>query len=226
MAWFGKYRIVSAEEMRLIDKKTAEEYGVSYSQLMENAGKAVADFILEFNFRKTCAIFCGKGNNGGDGLVAARHLTQNGVSCKIYILNSEKGYNQLVSDNYKKAVSLGIPVQRIDSVNDIHTAEVSSCDFIIDGLLGTGTKGEVTGIFADLIEFINGKNKTVFSIDVPSGINPDKGLFQGHCIKATYTLAIGLPKSGLVKPSAKRHVGQLEVLDIGFPKELLENKVE
>ncbi|MBI4051357.1 MAG: NAD(P)H-hydrate epimerase [Elusimicrobia bacterium] len=227
---FQGYRTVTARQMQEIDQRAQEEFGVSAETLMENAGRAVAEQIFQFvsgmgliPSGAKVVFCCGRGNNGGDGLVAARYLKQREVFSSIWILppSREKGYGPLVSANMERAKQAGIEIQTMDTDLKLLADHFGEADILVDSLLGTGSVGKPAGILKKAIQFMNRVGKPIVAVDIPSGLDPDKGYHGGVFIKARWTLTLGLPKKGLLAAHAQPNVGELRVLDIGFPKELL-----
>jgi len=217
---------VTAEEMRKIDQDATQEWGIKAENLMESAGRKLTVRMLGKRLAEPggkALIFCGHGNNGGDGLVIARYLKAAGVVNKVFIFppKGPPGYGRLVELNLERAMACGVPVITLDSGLTPAIAAMQEADLIIDALLGTGTRGEPEDSMSMLINAINESGKTVVSVDIPSGMNPDTGIPPGACIKATTTFMLGLPKTGLLVPEAARFTGELDVLNIGFPPELI-----
>ncbi len=219
-------KVVSARQMQMIDQRAIGEFGIAGLTLMENAGKKVVEAIrreFEDLKKKKVDIFAGKGNNGGDGLVVARLLNRERVKARVF-LSARK--NELTGDartNLKRALEDKLEIVELSNLAGLKSA-ISESDIIVDALLGTGTKGKVKGFLASLIEILNGENKPIVSIDIPSGLQADKGTVLGVCIKATHTVTLGLPKSGLVFFPGAAYVGKLSIADIGLPRQLLEDE--
>ncbi|MDI6641975.1 MAG: NAD(P)H-hydrate epimerase [Elusimicrobiota bacterium] len=222
------YLSVTAEEMKAIDKKAIEEYGIPSIVLMENAGRKVAEVVAQFIeqncttwiYSPSIAVFCGSGNNAGDGLVAARFLHNWGYKLKIFLLKSPEEFKGDALTNYKIITKLNIPTERFQNEERLSKKLPSLQDYeiIIDALLGTGTKGEVSSEYHSAIETINNAKKTVIAVDIPSGLDANTGRVLGSAVKATITVTMGLPKKGLLEAKAKEFVGKLIVADIGIPK--------
>ncbi len=216
-------KLVTAEEMREIDRRTIEEFGVPGLNLMEKAGGSVAQAATEMlgkSSGKKVAIFAGKGNNGGDGFVAARHLKQKEVKVSLYLLGRKEEVKGDARVNLEKLSQL--PTEIINE-RDVEEAKekVAQSDLIIDAILGTGTKGRVDGLLAEAIKLLNAAAKPIVSVDIPSGLDADGRGPLGVCIKATRTVTMGLPKRGLVLYPGAEYVGELTITDIGIPEELL-----
>ncbi len=213
-------KVVTAEEMREIDRKTIRDYGISGSVLMERAGLAVAEKIRELYERRKVIVLSGGGNNGGDGIVAARNLHEWGWNVKIVLLSRE---NKLSPDcllQYKIAKKSGVPVEFRDYITekDLHSA------LVVDAIFGTGLSKNITGKTAEVILFINASDAPVISVDIPSGISSDTGQIMGEAVKADYTITFGILKRGhLLYPGAD-YTGRFFIEDIGFPEELLHSE--
>lgn len=214
---------VTSRQMRSIDKKATEDYKIPAETLMENAGKAVALEIIKILngvlSDLKCVIACGTGNNGGDGLVAARYLAGEKIKPEVFIPYSKKGYNKLVSSNLKKLSDFGVTADNFDNFEQ----SVKKTDFIVDALLGTGAKGAPRGQLAQVIDMINSAQKKVFAIDIPTGLDADTGKSHQPCIKADYTFTLGFNKKGFLNSDCKKYTGKIKVLDIGFPAELIKS---
>ncbi len=203
---------ITSQEMMVIDTN-CEYYGLSRLQLMENAGKGVAEEIAKrFNPCKV-AIFAGLGNNGGDAFVAARHLK--GFNVEIYLMGSAKDIRtDIALRNFKILKECGF---KIFEVRDSTMLKDIDADVVVDGMLGTGVRGKLRQPYAKAVEIINNSDATVFAVDVPTGLNPDTGEYE-DAVRADYTITFHKAKPGLLK--AKEIVGELIVKDIGIPKEI------
>jgi hydroxyethylthiazole kinase-like uncharacterized protein yjeF len=211
-------RVSRVSEMRELDRKAIEEFGIAAELLMENAGQAVYFALLnEFGVRdKRFVIFCGLGNNGGDGLVVARKIQSSGGMVKVFILGDPGRFKGAAKTNFDIVSRLPIEVQQIESAGEVK-AEVAHCDCIVDAILGTGLTREVTGLYRDVIELINGSEKPVFSVDIPSGVHGDTGKAMGAAVRADVTVTFGLPKIGNVLFPGYDLGGKLYVSHISFP---------
>jgi NAD(P)H-hydrate epimerase len=218
-------RSVTRAEVRELDRRAIEEYGIPGVVLMENAGRAVAEEavkMLPTRDTKRVAILCGKGNNGGDGFVAARHLHNRGVEVRVYLLckveevaSSPDAYTHL-----KIVQKMGLPIKEVPTEGK--TEEVLSglkgFDLLIDALLGTGLTGEVREPYKILIQGLNASGVPILSVDIPSGLDCDGGHVLGAAVRATRTVTFILPKVGFFKGQGPAHVGELVVADIGIPR--------
>jgi NAD(P)H-hydrate epimerase len=212
-------KIVTADEMRDIDRSTIEDYGIPGLVLMERAGLAVASRVKELYPSKRILVLCGGGNNGGDGIVAARNLFNWGFKVTVIIAARKEALSPDCAVQYQIARKMGIPVEfrKTLSEKDIHGAAV------IDAVFGTGLARPVKGDIARLFSFLNNADVPVLAVDMPSGISSDTGEILGEAIMANYTVTFGLPKRGhFIYPGAG-HTGMLFIEDIGFPSKLLES---
>lgn len=221
-------KVVTNQEIREIDRKSIEEYGIPGLVLMENAGSRIfqnlKNIYPDLKLKKII-IFAGPGNNGGDGFVVARHLYNYGTRVKVFTLspfNKIKGKARVNLDIIDKMGIrlIGIESGKLEEVQET----IRGSDLVIDAILGTGLQGKVTGLKAKIIELINHANKEVIAIDVPSGLNVDTGKFEGPCVKATYTITLALPKIGLLFYPGAGYTGKIIVEDIGIPTNLLKSK--
>ena len=211
--------------MRELDRRAAAAFGIPTGILMENAGEAAYNVIQsEFGVAgKKFAVFCGGGNNGGDGFVVARKLFSNGGDVKVILLTGREKYSGAAKQNLAIISKLLFPVKEIRSLNEI-AVDIMSTDAIVDAIFGTGLVRPVAGIFRQVIQLINESRKTVFSLDIASGINGDSGQEMGISIKADYTITFGLPKTGnLLYPGYGRG-GKLYVTHISFPPSLYDDE--
>lgn len=225
---YDGYPAVTAERMRRLDAM-AEARGIPVLDLMENAGKAVAGGTLSWlkagglqPEKSKVVVCCGRGANGGDGLVAARYLAEEGAKVDVFIAAAKKGeeYSPFITTNIDRAKNTGLSIHEYGPTAPLNPC-LADADVVIDALLGTGSSGKPAGAIKDMIQEITRSKKPVLSVDIPSGLHPDTGHHSGVFITAAATFTLALPKRGLLAPHAKKNVGELKVLDIGFPPDLL-----
>jgi ADP-dependent NAD(P)H-hydrate dehydratase / NAD(P)H-hydrate epimerase len=211
-------KVSTVSEMRELDRKAIEELGIAEELLMENAGQAVYFALLnEFGVAgKRFVVFCGLGNNGGDGLVVARKIHSSGGMVKVFILGDPGKFKGAAKLNFDIVSRLPIEARRIESAGETQ-AEIAHCDCIVDAILGTGLTREVAGLYHDVIERINGSGKRVCSVDIPSGVHGDTGKVMGAAIQADVTVTFGLPKIGNLLFPGYDLGGKLYVSHISFP---------
>jgi len=217
-------RLVTAQQMKELDRRATEEGEVPSLELMENAGTSVfevASRMLGSPVGKRIIIMAGRGNNGGDGFVAARYLVEEGADVGIFLIGDPKEVQGDAKVNMEAAERDRIPLAVVTDPADI--PELHDVDLIIDALLGTGIKGKVAPSLTGAINAINESECPVLAVDVPSGIDADTGAIHGVCVKANATVTFALPKLGLFLLPGAEYVGELTVADIGIPKRILKD---
>ena len=230
-------KVLTAAEMREVDRLTTERYGIPSLQLMETAGTRVADacdkFVGSAATRPTkIAILCGKGNNGGDGLVAARHLQSLGAQVKVYLFAEPTELHGDAATNFQRWTAMGNSVISTSDETGWQTAwaEIASANVILDAIFGTGFRGTVTGVIAKAISDVNRRSKDgtagwpalILAIDAPSGLPSDGQSAEGPVLYAHKTVTFTAPKPGQLISRDSAAVGILEVANIGSPNSLIE----
>jgi ADP-dependent NAD(P)H-hydrate dehydratase / NAD(P)H-hydrate epimerase len=222
-------KALTAAEAKEVDRLTTERCGIASLTLMENAGTAVARFIHDRFLRcdrRKILVLCGKGNNGGDGLVAARHLLAMGVKPAVFLLAAAEELRGEAAENLKRWEQGGGEVRMIRNSKEWEAEKptLDSAEIIVDALLGTGVRGPVEGLLREVIQDMNrrGPEKVVVSVDIPSGLPADSGEMQGAIVRANCTISFTAPKVGMLLGNASLAVGQLVVSEIGSPPELVE----
>jgi len=211
-------KISRVSEMRSLDRTAIERFGIKEELLMENAGEAVHFVLLqELGIKdKRFLVFCGMGNNGGDGFVIARKIQSNGGMVKVFILGDPSKYSGAAKINLDIVSRLPMEIRTLESVEAIKT-DVYHCDAVVDAIFGTGLTRDVRGLYRDVIELINESRKMVFSADIPSGVNGDTGKIMGIAMRANFTVTFGLPKIGNLLFPGYDLCGKLYVTHISFP---------
>jgi len=209
-------KVVTAAEMREIDRATIRTYGIPGLVLMESAGMAVAAKAMELFPEKRFLILCGGGNNGGDGLVAARGIHNSGSRAKAIILSKQDSLSPDCKAQYQLAQKTGVDIEfrKTVSKSDLHGS------VIIDAVLGTGLSKPVGGDLAKIFRLINEADVPVIAVDIASGISSDNGEVLGEAVMADHTVTFGLPKRGHFLYPGAGYTGSLQVADIGFPEKL------
>ena len=209
---------ISSRDMLAIEAN-AEYFGLSLLQLMEMAGRGVAQEVTtRFTKEKKVALFCGLGGNGGDGFVAARHLLAAGFNVAVVVVGKSSDIShETALKNWQILQSMKKRLQFIE-IKDSSTIPKVEADIVIDALLGTGTKGKLKAPISQIVEYINKLSGFKLAIDVPTGIDSDTGEVLGNAIKADLTVTFHKPKQGLEK--AKAYAGELVVVSIGLPAEM------
>ena len=221
-------KLVFAKEMQTLDQQSAEQIGLPTMVLMENAGKAVAETAADFLedcFGKNIVIFTGKGNNGGDGLVAARWLVSQGARVKVFLVSPWQDLTGDAAAQLRICRKCGIELFALkDDRGSWDVAEVSchQADLVIDAVLGTGFNGVLQGFQQRVCSLINSVAVPVVSVDVPSGVCVDTGMADKNAVQADITVTMALAKPGLFLYPAAELTGEVVVADIGIPEILLE----
>jgi len=222
-------KVVTADQMKTLDRRTIHERGVPGIDLMENAGKGATEVILR-RFpnlpRKRVAIIAGKGNNGGDAFVIARHLINRDLEVNVFLLAENKAVKGDAKTNLDILTKDGIEVRELVTLREFESIrdDLLSHDLFIEGILGTGLASEVKGYYREVISTLNATGKPIVAIDIPSGLDATSGKPLGTCIKAAFTPTFGLPKVGQLIHPGVEFVGELEVIDIGIPGDLIEEE--
>ncbi len=215
--------------MRKVDDLMINKYGIELIQMMENAGANLAELainLLRKNFENpkpnNVIVACGVGNNGGGGMVAARHLSNRGFNVTVVLTGAESKLKSIPLKQWN--VLKKLPIVTIIANSSDTLGVFNEADLIIDSIIGYGMHGELKGIPAHVIhEILNSQNHKIVSLDAPSGLNTTTGDFtENFCIKAYATMTLALPKMGLVQDNAKKCVGELYVADISVPPGLYE----
>jgi len=217
-------RPLSRAEVREVDRRAIDEYGMSGLVLMENAGRGCADVLCQLGCRGPVAIVCGKGNNAGDGFVIARHLDLRGVSVRVILLGPATDLRGDAAENYAIVARTGIVISDFSSQFDeaAFDAQLSGVEWIVDALLGTGSTGAPRPQFDAAIRRINAAHANRLAVDLPSGLDCDTGEPAEPTIRADHTCTFVAYKIGFNNPKAAAYLGHMHVLDIGAPRRLLE----
>lgn len=216
-------KIVTAEQMRELDRKAVQERGIPSLTLMENAGRAVAELagrMAEASPDRPIIVICGRGSNGGDGFVAARHLVQMGRKVQVLVAAPADEISGDAKHNLARLSEAGLSPVHVTEVEPVARA-CAHAGLVVDALLGTGLTGKPRGLSAQLIEAINDCRRPVLAVDVPSGLDADSGDTLGVAVRAQETVTMGLPKLGLYVYPRMDYAGKVTVADIGFPPDLI-----
>lgn len=213
-------RYVTPDEMKRIDAFAINTVGIPGVALMENAGRAA--FELAYNGLARdgapALIICGRGNNGGDGFVIARHLLNNSINTHVYVVGALSKIKGDARVNLRVLQKMGVPINRVTkkALPEL-SVRMKQAGLIVDALLGTGLSGEVTGMFREVITLINAAGRPVLAVDIPSGLDGVTGKPLGIAVVANATVTFQLPKKAFENPRARNYTGQLKVVDIGIP---------
>lgn len=219
-------KIVSTAQMREIDRAAIEKHGIPELRLMENAGIQAMLYLEQLLGpldRRRIGIFCGKGNNGGDGFVLARQLHARGYDPAVYLLAPRASLKESAKINMEAYATMGGRILECADESDLlkHESAIRHADALVDAILGTGFGGELKGIYKTAVEKINAWKQFCLALDIPSGLDADKGVVRPVYIHADATITFGLPKMGMMSYPAATAVGALHTANINFPEKLL-----
>jgi NAD(P)H-hydrate epimerase len=222
-------RVLSAEAMREVDRRAIEEIGIPSLVLMENAAVGVAEVIGEMGEEvDSVAIFCGPGNNGGDGLALARHLDARGYALEVFLATAGKPLRGDAAVQQGICEKQGIELQEIGSDDDLDfaAAVARECDLVVDALFGTGLTRPLEGFFAELVAALNELPVPRLAVDLPSGLSGSRPDVFGPTFRADRTVTFAAPKRPMVLLPAAEWVGEVVVTDLGIPAWLLDEVEE
>ena len=211
--------VLSRDQVRNLDRIAVERFGIPGPLLMENAGRGAADVLLRrYATPGRTAIVAGRGNNGGDGFVIARHLANRGHRVETLILGKPERFRGPgdAGLNFGIVERMGLTVVPISEPAEL-ADRLRDSDLIVDAILGTGLSGEVRGLAAGAIHAINQAGRPVFAVDTPSGLDCDTGKPLGAAVRAAATATFAAMKIGFTKPEAEAYTGPVDVVDIGTP---------
>lgn len=216
-------KLVTARQMRDLDDAAIRGHGILSLDLMERAGRGVADIVRK-RFAKEkgpIAIIVGKGNNGGDGLVAARHLLSDGFDVIVLLLESPSDLSPDARVGWEMLAPMTTHIYTATNTAELNSRRsiLSQAACVIDAVLGTGLQDEVKGQGAAAIDMINSLGVPAIAVDIPSGLSADDGRPLGRAVRATATATFGLPKRGLFVGEGRDYSGEVFVVDIGIPRE-------
>ena len=219
-------KLATAQDMKKIDEAAVRDHGLSIIGLMESAGAAVMRDLEEHYSplsKRTVGVLCGKGHNGGDGLVVARLLKSAKVSVVAVILGDAESLVEETLTQFQKARTAKVPILFLEEDGNLPSIRIAleECDLLVDALLGTGLSRPVEGLARELIRLAKTLGKPVVAVDIPSGLSADTGNPLGEVLSAQRTVTFGLPKVGFYSPTAPTYLGKWRVDPIGFPPELL-----
>lgn len=221
-------KIVNNIQMKQLDRMTIEQYGIPGILLMENAGVAVFQEVVRYlqNLTgKKVAIICGRGNNGGDGFVVARHLFQHKAEAKVFIAGNPAVIGGDAKTNLEILKSLEVPIEVLSSEqsrSDLFD-QLKEYDLIVDAIFGIGLDRSIDEFIQGIIEAINASGKSVISIDIPSGVNAANGCICSIAVKAEKTVVFQLPKLGNINYPGSDYTGEILIKNIGIPQKLIDS---
>lgn len=212
-------KLLTAAQSRELDRLSRDKYGIPSYSLMTSAGEAVAAALIEKypgGAGRGVVALAGKGNNGGDAMVAARKLRQEGISARAILLGKVAALKGDAARACSEFVSAGGAVAEVESESELQAAFDMPADCIVDGIFGTGLNAEVSGLAGKAIETANARAVPIVAVDIASGVNSDTGAIMGTAIKASLTVTFGFAKFGHLSYPGAEFCGQLRVVDIGF----------
>ncbi|HEY1192284.1 MAG TPA: NAD(P)H-hydrate epimerase [Gemmata sp.] len=221
---------LSRSEVRELDRRAVEEFGVPGVVLMENAGRGAAELLMRLNpERKATVVLCGPGNNGGDGFVIARHLDNARWPVCAWVFASAESFPGDAATNYQIAersrrglIQAGPGTPTVHSVEILAKTHLNSKTWVVDALFGTGLSRALASPLSELVERVNASGCPVLAIDIPSGLDCDTGEPLGPTVRATHTATFVTHKRGFLNPGAQAWTGEVHVIDIGAPRALVD----
>jgi NAD(P)H-hydrate epimerase len=220
---------LSRDVVRAIDRRAIEEFGVPGAVLMENAGRGAAELLLALGVHGPVVVCCGRGNNGGDGFVIARHLDNRRVPVRVLLFARSEDLAGDAATNYQIIARSGLPIE-VHAGNAVDAAalrrQLDAAEWVVDALFGTGLTGPVRPPFDRVIAAINESPCRVLAVDIPSGLDCDTGRPLGLAVRADHTVTFVAQKKGFADPAAREWLGQVHIADIGAPRRLIADERE
>ena len=214
-------KLMTSAQMREMDRRAIEEYGIPSTLLMRNAARATAETAMELGGdRGRAAVFCGSGNNGGDGVAAAAYMIIRGYSVRTFLTGSREKMTDDTSEMERRLCEVGGKLEKFTEIENI-TDYVNSCDVLIDAMFGTGLHSALRGEALIAAQIINASGVPVVSADIPSGVVSDTGEVPGEAVRADVTVTFSLPKIGLYAEPGCLYAGKIRIEDIGIPDDLI-----
>src|SRR5438874_5951101 len=208
---------LTRDQCRELDRRATADYGIASLVLIENAGRGCVDVLELIGIDGPVVILCGKGNNGGDGFVIARHLNIRRYACWVHLLLPPDELRGDAAANYATLSMLDVPI-----VTSLSQLDAIGADWIVDAMLGTGAKGEPRPPFDAAIDWMNAQPAKKLAVDVPSGLDCDTGQPATHTVRADHTCTFAAMKIGFIQPAAKPFTGTIHICDIGVPPRLVQ----
>src|SRR5437763_339875 len=221
-------RVLNSAQMREADRRTIEEIGIPSLVLMENAGRqvvaAMEAMYADLSDRQV-AVLCGRGNNGGDGLVVARTLMHRGIDVSVFLIGNVADVRGDARTNLEILGRLGLTVVEIADGQawELHFSEIADCTLIVDAMFGTGLNAPLSGLMETVVADVNASSIPVVAVDLPSGLSADSAEPIGDSIEASVTVTLAAPKLCLVLPPAETRAGDIVIADIGIPGDVIES---
>jgi NAD(P)H-hydrate epimerase len=220
---------LTREQVRELDRRAIDGFGVPGVVLMENAGRGCAELLMRLNpERKPTVILCGPGNNGGDGFVIARHLDNHGWPVSVHIVAKHNRTRGDADINFDILFASGIQYTQYrpnlfeQQHRDFFERDYQNAAWVIDALFGTGLDRPLAEPYDWVVGVVNSSGKPVLAIDIPSGLDCDTGEPLGPTVRATHTATFVAPKRGFLNPKSREWTGEVHVIDIGAPRVLVD----
>jgi NAD(P)H-hydrate epimerase len=215
--------VLSRDRVREVDRRAIEEFGLCGLVLMENAGRGCADTLCRQGIFGPVLVACGRGNNGGDGFVVARHLDLRGFAVRVALFCQPDSLRGDAAANFEILRRSDIHLDVLPSAEDARLDQcLEDSDWVVDALLGTGARGEPRPPFDHVIHRLNAQPARRMAVDVPSGLDCDTGQPARVTFRADHTCTFVAAKSGFSAEAARPYLGEVHVLDIGVPRKLLQ----
>jgi NAD(P)H-hydrate epimerase len=214
--------VLTRAQVRQLDELAIRDFGVPGIVLMENAGRGAADVLSSLAIDGQVVVWCGKGNNGGDGFVLARHLALRGVKVLVRLFGQPNELRGDAATAWRMLSACGHVAKVTDPANlpvTELTTELQGACWTLDGLFGTGFQGVVRSPWSDVIKLMNDQARQIVALDLPSGLDADTGLPGGIAVRATHTITFAAFKPGLLAEEARPYVGALHLVGIGVDAE-------
>ena len=218
------WRPLSRAEVRGVDRRAIEVYGMCGLVLMENAGRGCVEVLLSLGCRGPVAVLCGKGNNAGDGFVIARHLDICGIAVKLLLCIPAAELRGDAAANYTIIAKGGLPIVDLSGASafgELLASELAGAEWIVDALLGTGATGPPRLPLDEAIRLMNASPANRLAVDLPSGLDCDTGIPTEPTFRADHTCTFVAPKIGFANPQAAAYLGRVQVVDIGVPRRVI-----
>jgi NAD(P)H-hydrate epimerase len=221
-------RTMTRDEVRDVDRRAIADFGMAGVVLMENAGRGAAELLLSLGVSGEVLIAAGKGNNGGDGFVIARHLDNRGVRVRVVLCCEPEELAGDAAVNFRIIERAGFRIDVLRRGLDMtaFSTALKQSDWIVDALLGTGTQGAIREPYISVINAINESGTRVLAVDLPSGLDCDLGTPLGCAVRAAHTATFVSRKVGFDNPASFAFTGDVHVIDIGVPRALFESKAK
>lgn len=220
-------KLLTREEARRVDQFAVDQLRIPSLLLMENAGRGITDVLLRQNVSGPFLLCCGKGNNGGDGLVVARHLLIRSQKPIVWLFAHPDQLSRDTAVHFQIAQNLGMTIRMLtqESQLDLFQSDLDRSPWVVDALLGTGSRGNPASPIAEVIRAINRQKEKgtirILAVDVPSGLDAETGLPYNPTVRADLTCTMLAKKTGFLAKEAIPFLGKIEICDIGVPADLI-----